>query len=36
MVAAKVGGEAARERHRQHVLGELIRAFEFEEHRART
>ena len=36
MVAAKVGGEAAREHDRQRALGELIRAFESEEHRART
>jgi hypothetical protein len=36
MVAAKVGGEAARERDRQRILGELITAFESEEHRART
>jgi hypothetical protein len=36
MVAAKVGGEAARERDGQRILGELIRAFESEEHRART
>jgi hypothetical protein len=36
MVAAKVGGEAAREADRQRALGQLIRAFESEEHRART
>jgi hypothetical protein len=34
MVAAKVGGESARELDRDRILGELIR--EFEEHRART
>jgi hypothetical protein len=34
--AAKVGGEAARERDRDRILGDLIRAFESEEHRART
>jgi hypothetical protein len=31
MVAAKVGGETARERDRGRILGELIRRFEFEE-----
>jgi hypothetical protein len=36
MVAAKVGDEARRERDKQRVLGGLIRAFESEEHRART
>ena len=34
MGAAKVGGEAARERDRERSLGELIR--EFEDHRAGT
>jgi hypothetical protein len=36
MMAAKVGDEARRERDKQRVLGGLIRAFESEEHRART
>ena len=36
MLDGTLGRQAARERDRDRILGELIRAFESEEHRART
>jgi hypothetical protein len=36
MLDGTLGRQAARERDKDRILGELIRAFESEEHRART